>query len=156
MNPNTSDAHRPAAVRAAFPRLRRAARPTVRTPFSPTEPVDVPLSGGGTFRMDRADHDRITALPLFGGRFPRCYRNDNGRGFAYVRFNLPNATGRDNNGMLARLILGADAAGKRVCYRDGDRANLTRGNLYAVSGRGGPCRQADALAVAGDQPQPGN
>lgn len=99
--------------------------------LAPGNRVVLALPCGRKAVMDHPDFARIRAD--HGGAFPRPYWNDNGGGLGYVRFHDPGRQAhRGNNGMLARLVAGPVPAGRRVTYRNGNRLDLTRGNL-AVS-----------------------
>ncbi|WP_198373131.1 hypothetical protein [Roseomonas rosulenta] len=79
--------------------------------------------------MDREDRDRFIAMYPDG--LPALFVAGNGKGREYVRCAPPPASGmaRGNTVSVAPLILGEEAKGGRVGYRDGDRFNLCRDNL---------------------------
>ena len=79
--------------------------------------------------MDREDRDRFIAMYPDG--LPALFVGGNGKGYEYVRCAPPPASGkpRGNTETVAPLILGEEAKGGRVGYRDGDRFNLCRDNL---------------------------
>jgi hypothetical protein len=100
----------------------------------------------GTFAtFDAADYDRLRKL------YPGPWRlNDNGRGTVYVRAGTPGFPGRNVN--LARQTL--DPGLRRIVrYRDGDRLNLRRSNLYLEPGKVRP-RMTAAERAARDAARP--
>lgn len=83
----------------------------------------------GTFvTLDEPDFDRIVA----SGIAPRWVLNEAFPGFYYVRCYQPDVAGK--LGLVARHVLQA-GQGQVVKYRDGDRLNLRRSNLYLTTGR---------------------
>lgn len=83
----------------------------------------------GTFvTLDEPDFDRI----VDSGIAPRWVLNEAFPGFYYVRCYQPDVAGK--LGLVARHVLEA-GRGQVVKYRDGDRLNLRRSNLYLTTGR---------------------
>ena len=91
--------------------------------------VQVPLANHSEPAiLDRADFDRLKVL----GITDQYTLNGSPRG-QYVRCHLPNRS--DGLVSVARLIIEA-GRGHQVKYRDGNRLNLRKGNLYIVAGHG--------------------
>lgn len=103
------------------------------------EIAHVPLATGQTATLYRRDLDMLTA----NGLSLAWTFNPNGQGTAYVR---AAEAGRASGGLVgvARLILNA-GRGAIVRYRDGNRLNLRRENLYVASGKAAR-RDRDYLA----------
>lgn len=99
-------------------------QPTFTTEVDGGEVVVVPLANGQSAMLDRADWDDLRAR----GLSPNWTYNDNGEGLGYVR-----CAGGENLVIVARVILGAGKAAA-VRYRNGDRTNLRRRNLYVTGG----------------------
>lgn len=95
---------------------------------------------GRIVELDRKDRDKFIAD--HDGKVPALFVHGNGKGNGYVRCSPPPSAGmaRGNTVMLARLILGEEAAGGIVRYKDGNPLNLCRDNLMVV-------RSAEAAAV---------
>lgn len=82
---------------------------------------EVPLRGADAVTLDEADLDRIHSL----GISMAWFRNGGG----YVRAQAPARLGIPNLVTVARIIMGP-LPDMVVKYRDGDRLNLRRKNLY--------------------------
>lgn len=116
-------------------------------PIRTTDPdgtpvVRVPLAKGKGWAVLLAeDFDMLMSL----GFSARWCLNSSGSGYAYVRcgHSRKEATGKLLT--IARLIMEA-AAGTCVHYRDGDRTNLRRGNLYLAEDARSRGRERDVLA----------
>jgi hypothetical protein len=141
---NTCAPNTPAGPTAApnkAPQKKRTVRrvPTFTTDESGRALVLVPLP-------DQQQHVRILREDFF--RITRALRasdqwqeNDNGKGTNYIRVRLPKerpagipyledaVTPRQTHAVIARLVLKVPSD-RIVRYRDGDRLNLVRENLY--------------------------
>ena len=94
-----------------------------------TAVVHIPMSNArGTYAtFDAADYDRLRTL------YPGAWRlNDNGSGKLYVRAVTPRTLGMNVNLAWEALQPGP---GRIVRYRDGNRLNLRRSNLYVEEGK---------------------
>ncbi|NGM19927.1 hypothetical protein G3576_07860 [Roseomonas stagni] len=102
-----------------------------RPPTTTATGVKVRTASGETVTMD---HDGWAALrAVCDGRSPKLFFNLSGQGFGYVRYWDAE---RGNLGMAARVVLGDEVKpGDVVRYRDGNRLNLTRANLYLARRR---------------------
>lgn len=103
------------------------------------EVAHVPLADGQTATLDKADHDAMRAA---GWSDRWCLVSDGGPHLAYVRVAQNNATG--NLVTVARIIMEA-GRGQVVRYRDRDRTNLRRANLYVAQGAAKRCDAALAV-----------
>lgn len=105
-------------------------------PLTSTAIATLRTSCGRVVTMDREARDHL--LGLYPDGLPAAFVAGNGKGNIYVRCSPPPSSGmaRGNTVTLARLILGDEAKGSVVRYRDGNPFNLCRDNL-AVIGVGG-------------------
>ncbi len=95
----------------------------------------IPLATGGSATIDATDLDQL----LRQGLTPNWTLNDNGSGWGYVRAKSP-----DNLVSIAREIM-RPRAGDCVKYRNGNRRDLRRSNLYVVGG----ARRGRSTMIAG-------
>jgi hypothetical protein len=127
-----------------MPKPRRKAPTPTQTLDTDGQPIVViPLASGGTAKILQADWQNW----IDDGRSTYLTLNDNGTGCAYVRCPHPTASG--SLVTVARVLMGA-RRGQNVKYRDGDRTNLRRDNLYLV---GGPAKRHDAAIRGWESPR---
>ncbi len=98
----------------------------------------------GPVMMDAERWQRIVAD--LGPALPSIFPRRNGRGRIYLGIVLPAAPGETKGevAMLARVLLGADADGKHVRYRDGNPFNLCRSNLVLMDRKAAAAEHRDA------------
>lgn len=111
---------------------RTPSRPK-RLPWCSADPrngrsiVHVPLKGGGAAVLWAEDFDALTAA----GFTDQWISNSDGKGRSYVRAFAP---GMPGGLFTVAVVIMRPSPGYRVRYRDGDRLNLRRGNLYLREG----------------------
>lgn len=117
-----------------------------RTPTRTTDPdgapiVRVPLAKGrGVAVLDAEDFDSLATL----GFSTKWVLNEDGHGRGYVRCNHPAREATGGLLSVARLVMEAPP-GMVARYRDGDRTNLRRSNLYLEEGRGARGRELEVI-----------
>ena len=108
---------------------------TVRTP-----------GDGLTFTIHAEDWRRV--VMMFGGaEMPAVFLHGNARGKRYVALTMPPGIGEAKGEVMhvARLLFSTkDLRGLAVRYRDGNRQNLTMGNLH-LKGQRETAEEAGAL-----------
>lgn len=108
---------------------------------SPVVRVEMSNAPGVFAVVDRDDYDALAAAG-----FPtRWFINSTGNGYWYVRFSPGRFAGKLET--VARTILGP-RRGRVVKYRDGDRLNLRRSNLYYAQGFAPGATPADEEELA--------
>lgn len=134
------------SIRAAFARRgldinaggpvmgRRANYARPLPPLTSPTVATLRTSCGREVKMDREDRDRFIAMYPEG--LPALFVAGNGKGNIYVRCAPPPSAGmaRGNTVMVSHLVLGDEAKGCVVRYRDRDPFNLCRDNL-SVTGK---------------------
>jgi hypothetical protein len=102
----------------------------------------VTTPAGITFTINAEDWRRL--IEPFNGAVPAIFWRSNGRGRRYLGIVLPPGPGETEGrtAMVARVIVGAEAEGHHIRYRDGNTLNLTRANLN-------PIERGVAAAMAG-------
>jgi len=112
--------------------MNAISRDPIRTTDADGSPVvRVPLAKGrGIAVLNAEDFDELLRL----GITARWCRNVAGPGYAYVRCAPPRDLNFGSLLSLSRLIMEAPA-GVCVRYRDDDRCNLRRSNLYSADDR---------------------
>lgn len=98
--------------------------PTFTTDGDGVAIARVPLANGTCAIVETADWEDL----LSRGLTPHWTLNDDGKGRGYVR-----CQGGGNLVMVSRQITGA-RRGEIVGYRNGDRRDLRRSNLYVTRG----------------------
>lgn len=108
------------------------------------EIAHVPLTNHPTpVRILREDFEALMAA----GWSDRWKLNDSGNGYAYVKAPAPGTLG--NHAIVARLLM-QPGWRQQVKYRDDDRTNLVRSNLYLVADSRGKKGKTPAAKLAGD------
>lgn len=97
---------------------------------------------GITFKVNLEDWRRV--IEPFNGALPAIFWRKNSQGRGYLGIVLPPGLGetKGETKMLSHVIVGPEADGHHIRYRDGNSLNLTRANLN-------PIERGVAAAMAG-------
>lgn len=118
--------------------------PTHATDTQGREIVLVPLANqAAPVRILKADFDALIAA----GWSDQWKLNDSGNGYAYVKVPETGTCGR--HAIVARLLM-QPGRREQVCYRDGNRTNLIRSNLYPIADPRGRKGKTPVAKLAND------